>query len=273
MSLIIAPSAGSLFTFPASGNLVVVPANAAPTDPTGGAVTGIAWWLRASLGVSAVSGAWLWKDQSGHSPANDVADQGYAPMDPTLLAAPAGFGGQPAIDFGDGSSFLGLATTFGAGFLGVPQPLTAYCVCRFHNFGGTPVVMDSVNNGGNRCFLFSNGGSWFAFAGSFISGGTPDTNVHIFGMVFNGASSAIYVDSSSGTPITGDAGTNNLGGSVIGDQYCIGGLAQAANPAVYANVSSHAIIGDWAVYAGAHNAATVHKVFVAEAANYGASWS
>ncbi len=51
--------------------------------------------------------------------------------------------------------------------------------------------------------------AWRASDGTLISGGTPDTNAHVFVVVFNGASSQIWIDGSS---VVGpsNAGTNTL---------------------------------------------------------------
>jgi len=78
------------------------------------------------------------------------------------------------------------------------------------------------------------GGNWQAWAGdSFIRGGSPDTNPHIFGGFYDGAGSEVRVDGS--VVATGDLGANSLDGLDLGEgdghnEYYLGELLILDNP-------------------------------------------
>lgn len=249
---------------------LVLGGGAPPTDPAG--LPNCQLWLRGGLGVTTTAGAWAWADQSGH-PQNSVSDLGHTSMDPSLIATDSDFGGRASIDFGTGGSNLGLGTTQGV-FTGIAQPDTVYMVALFHNLTGTPVLMDCFDNGGNRQFLYAAAATWDMYAGSFLTGGTSGAGVaHVWAMVFDSTSSLLYVDSSASAIATGDAGTNNWGGSTLGDQYSIGGFDGTTQSPTQASYSSHAKIAEVVVYSGHHTSGNVHTVFAALAAYYSQSWT
>jgi hypothetical protein len=69
---------------------------------------------------------------------------------------------------------------------------------------GTAFVDGTVN----RQTMGNNAGTWFMNAGVLLSGGASDANPHAFAMVWNGASSKLFVDNSAAANASGNAGAN-----------------------------------------------------------------
>ena len=82
-----------------------------------------------------------------------------------------------------------------------------WSVAYFGSFAGGAGSQLLSNGASGAAFLVNKGVSHFGLqAGSSISGGTPDTAIHSFFYIFNGATSSIVMD---GTTIaSGNAGTN-----------------------------------------------------------------
>lgn len=101
-----------------------------------------------------------------------------------------------------------------------------------------------------------------ASAGSNIgNSGTRSNTLHVVAVVFNGASSAIYVDNSATPHASGNAGTNGIGGILIGATLNMGSdLAQIK----------------WADHAWSSQAlgtTDLHHAFAYLATKYGTSWT
>ncbi len=128
----------------------------------------------------------------------------------TYRAAVAALNNQPALEF-DGGDLLSIAT-WGSGALS--QPLTTFTVVQETDVSTTRFIHD----GNVNVFrLFSRAVAPVEYrlqAPSIVGGGTPDTNVHIFTAVWNGASSEMWLDGTS--LASGDVGANTLDGFVIG---------------------------------------------------------
>lgn len=171
-------------------------------------IAGAVLWLRADLGVTLVSGkVSAWADQSGAGDANKNATQSNATLRPVVNAT--GIGGKPVIEFAGAQE---LAT--GAWSANLPQPATWMYVVRA-TATGIAVVVDGIS--GAHRHLFTQSSSSFAD----INAGNDITSAREFHTtdrvvigVFNGASSKLYV--SQATPTTGDTGTDDATGAVIG---------------------------------------------------------
>lgn len=119
--------------------------------------------------------------------------------------------GQPSIRFG------GAAALHTAAFPGLlAQPRSIHIVFKL-DAGGTQVVYDGLTNG-NRLALYSNGSAnWHLIGGNDIGAYAPydPTNLHVYSIVFNGASTATYID---GVVDQGaiNGGANSLDGLTLG---------------------------------------------------------
>jgi hypothetical protein len=62
---------------------------------------------------------------------------------------------------------------------------------------------------GSQHAVYTESNLWGIFSGTVRTGGTPDTTRHILRAVFNGATSALFVDGAA--VLSGNAGTQGLG--------------------------------------------------------------
>lgn len=113
--------------------------------------------------------------------------------------------GLPMVTFPNGKYMLAATVT-------VSQPCTLWIVGRVTDLN-QEFFTDGVSG---RQIAFTPSSQFGMFAGNTVSGGSQNTNFHVFEFVFNGASSYIRVD--NGTKITGDAGANNLSGLYFASQ-------------------------------------------------------
>ncbi|MFW6077403.1 MAG: hypothetical protein ACOC71_06605, partial [Hyphomicrobiales bacterium] len=101
---------------------------------------------------------------------------------------------------GNGTSTLMASSTFTTH----AQPNFDVVVARFGG-GATRTMLDSTTD--NRQLTGIDGsGNYIMYAGSSLTGPAANTDSHVFGALFNGASSALYEDSSS--IMSGDAGSD-----------------------------------------------------------------
>jgi hypothetical protein len=128
----------------------------------------------------------------------------------------------------------------------ISQPLHIFVVGK----------LNTLSNGNNQQFTggtvqvqYDNSAdAWGLFAGSAISGGSPDTNFHIFTAKFDGANSYLRVD---GTQlVSGDAGTNrfsdlHLGANKAPNQWLNGDIAEVP---IHGSVLSSSAESDWETY-------------------------
>lgn len=217
-------------------------------------LSGCVLWLRADLGItlsgSNVSG---WADQSGNG---NNASQGTSANQPSYNVADSQYGGRPTVQF-SGSQFMSLASHFPA------QPFTVYIVGQ--STSGTGQQEMFADSGHNVSLLIATGGStsWSMYAGTALvsSGNTRQNVAQAFAMVFNGASSKLYVNSSS-SGFSGSPGTSNPSGTET-----IGAST---------NGSGNRLIGkiaELAVFNQAHSQADVNFAFSSLASDYGGAWS
>ena len=111
------------------------------------------------------------------------------------------------------------------------QPVTIMAVVKLASTAGTQVAIstDLAGPQGPTMYIATVSGlHYFAFAGTGQNGaGTPDTSAHVFAVVFNGASSVIYIDGTSvGSANYGANGYSGMAfflGKDVGNNYW-GGL-------------------------------------------------
>jgi hypothetical protein len=197
-------------------------------------IAGLQLWLDAA-DASAVSlnGANVsqWSDKSGNA---RNATQGTANNQPAYTLA--GKNSRSVLTF-DGSNDSLLTTSFS-----VSQPYTIAIVAKLSTTASNGNFTDGGTSGRAAVYYtIGNGGQWGIFADVALVGGTPDTNWHVFYGVFNGASSAFYVDGSlvasgnagtsgfNGLRISGYTGSIALLNGAIAEMYCYSSNLSATN--------------------------------------------
>lgn len=97
----------------------------------------------------------------------------------------------------------------------LPQPNTIFVVGSANNASGDignfvdgNIAAGAGGSTGRHIFGATTSNQWRAFGGLNIAGGSRNTSFHVFSVIFNGASSALYVDGSS--VASGDAGSTDL---------------------------------------------------------------
>lgn len=151
-----------------------------------------------------------WDDATGNARHAVQATSGSQPF---YRASVAALNNQPAVDFV--TTMKSLKT---AAWTAVPQPWTLVAVGRFSSDPGTTQYMFDGSGASNRSILnnASSGGYRF-YVGTGISGGTDDTNAHLFVGLANGASSLLAVDGT--TLVSGNAGSHTQTGLTMGTSH------------------------------------------------------
>jgi hypothetical protein len=199
-------------------------------------------WLRADLGVTLASGAVAaWADQSGNG-------RNFAQGTPSLRlghsASDAAFNNLPVVI----GSTTGELPAVGAWTRA--QPLTLYAVTTSGNSGDWKTVVDAT--AGDRAVLRADPteqGSIFAGSAN-VTGTTLLNSPSIVCAVFNGASSALYIRSTTAAA-TGNPGTQGIGTPIIG--------RAAPGPAYY--LPTDGKIAELVWIAGADSAAQRAQMF------------
>jgi hypothetical protein len=211
-------------------------------DPFGGGkrrvwtpakLTGLAFWLRADLGISLNgSNVSAWADQSGSG--RNVL-QNTAANQPPFAASDAGFGGNAVVG---ALSDVDPDYLTSAAFTSIPQPYTFYAVLQLPDTVGTRDAFDLSSS-----FVLVRQNSTpqvLINAGLSVTASGSLTSPTILCAVFNGASSALYLNSTTAAA-TGNAGTNafdllriginHAGGAPAGGKYAEIFLDATANDA------------------------------------------
>ena len=189
-------------------------------------------WYQFGVGITSAGGlVSAWADQSGKG-RNLVQAVGS---------------NQPTLDTDNSILFDGVDNFLAVNFT-LNQPETVYALVKQVTWTSADRILDGQTNIGGT--LTQSGASpiFFPFAGS-SAGNNGNLAVGAFGaiaIVFNGASSLSQVGTT--TPVTGNAGANNMGGLTLGAAG--GGIAS------WGNVAFKEVI----VYPTAHDAATRARV-------------
>ena len=170
-------------------------------------------WFRADKGLtlsgSSVNG---WADQSGTGDNNkNLVGTSHAP---TLNASDASYNNQASISFASASSQYLISGTWS---VSLSQPATIFVV---GNTDGTSTKQFFVDGQGatQRMAIYNHSSATqlSAYAGTDLAPtGLVDGSPMAIGAVFNGASSAVYVNAKT-AKITGQAGNNVITGIVVG---------------------------------------------------------
>lgn len=183
------------------------------SDPTTIFGSSLELWLRADMGITLNGGnVSAWADQSGKGDANRNVSQGTAANQPAYNASNASFANQPTLDFVDPKVLVS-----GVWAAALAQPATRFVVGNMGAGGTNNYFMDSLSGVAQMAFFGSNGGAnWTLFDGVGLVEPVAPTAVSVLASNDNGASSKMYRNALTARN-TGNAGTNGLTGTTIGN--------------------------------------------------------
>lgn len=199
------------------------------TSPLG--ISGLVAWYRADLGVTITgSGVSTWADQSGLGDANKNLLQGTDANRPTLNASDAAYNNQTTLSFLGASAQNVASGTFAAA---VASPTTWYFACNTTAIAAIQLILDfSPGLDGPQIGVQADGKAPRIYdgAGPVLIAGDLSVKVAVC-VVFNGASSALYISQSTTAAGTGNAGTVNqtacrVGSGLAGSSPFTGKLAE-----------------------------------------------
>jgi len=194
-------------------------------------------WLRAEQGVSLVSGAVAaWGDQSGNG---RHFSQGSAPNRFGYSASDAAYNGSPVL-LGTGSSYLDAIASWA-----IAQPFTVYLVGESGNSADWKTIIDDTGASPRSVVRADPTEMASMYAGAAnITSATLFNTPSIVCAVFNGASSALYVRSTTaavtGNPGTQGIGTPRIGYAAPGPSYPIAADGKLATAVWFAGADSTA---------------------------------
>lgn len=224
-------------------------------------LTGLHTWLRPDADYVTLVGGVVsaWADRSGNGEAARNAVQPTAGLRPAYSATNAAYNNQPTIDFPTGQA---IGTVDWAASLA--QPYTLVCAFNPGSTGNTQVAIDSNDATlTRRTALSHNAGDHVqAYAGTLLAtSATYDASPRIALVVYNDASSEVYVNDSATPAASGACGTSAVQGIAIGT-LCDG--------------SSFPLLGSIAeivICAGALGATERGALFAYMGARYGKAWA
>lgn len=246
-----------VFAVNASGTSAASNIATATTDAAGFTFAGLgnleADWNADSISQADATVVTSLADSSGnsHTATKPAGSSGSQPVIKNALAA---FNGHNAIRFGTGGA-AAIGDNLATAAFTIAQPTTIFIVFKLAATS-TGVMFDGSTNITHD--IRTNGSAFQAYAGGAITIGTPDTNLHILVVQFNGASSKIWLD--GGVSATGNAGSDGIGGIVLG-----------ASPG-----GSNVVSGDisrWLFYSAAKNLTDINAAGTQLASLYGATWN
>lgn len=184
---------------------------------------GCVLWLRADLGISIGTGVSAWADQSGTGDPNKNVSQATGAKQPVYISSTAGFNNRPTLQFTAANT-----STLRSGVWSVApsQPIT-WIVAASQSSALAQYMVDGLSNNVMGIVWRPDLTEFELDAGAGLMTGasTYQAGPLVYGAVFNGASSAIYINNSQTAAATGSAGTGPSTGMNIG---AAGG--GAANP-------------------------------------------
>ena len=166
-------------------------------------------WLKAdALSLNNGDAVTTWTASTGNN-----ATQGTTANKPVYRTAQQN--SLPAVDFTQSSTDRWLTTTtFGT----LTQPYEIWVVGKLVAINAYAAFYDGLTINNRAAFMGDSFPHWNVYAGTEATTGTPNTNWHIFRIVYNGSSSILTID--NGTPITSMApGSNSFVGMTLGELY------------------------------------------------------
>ena len=166
-------------------------------------------WYDAGIGVTTnASDVTLWEDQAG---TNDLSQSTQSLM-PDSSASAAAFNNEEIVTFDSTDDYLKTIA-----FAALSQPNTIFHVASWTS--ETAFHYDGIASGSRHAFFQNGSGNWNMFAGDNAVDGAASTNVHVFGTLWSGASSALYIDGGTNAISSGAGGTHTLTGITLGTGY------------------------------------------------------
>lgn len=217
------------------------------------AISGLALWLRADMGVTIGTGVSAWADQSGTGDANKNVTQGTGGLQPAFTASNGSYNGRPTIDF-TGSQLLRSGTWAAS----LSQPFTRLVVGHGANDATNNYFMDNIT--GTQCAIIAdNGANLQLYDGAALPAGITPSAPQAIVTVDNGASSKIYANAHTARN-SGAAGAGIITGTTIGNYQGGGAFAltgSIAEIAVWSRALSQSEIDRLLTYAGDCYAITI----------------
>jgi hypothetical protein len=160
-----------------------------------------------SIGTNGVA---VWPDQSSVPDINKNCLQTTGANQPIYTMANSLFAGKPSLDFNGTTDFL-VSGTWNQPLV---QPFTIIAVGVLNSTTGVQVIVDNL---AGTTELDQNGGTAQIFAGSVLADTTATvlTNPFVFGGIYNGASSQLFLNKKTGQTV-GAGGANGMTGMTIG---------------------------------------------------------
>ena len=214
-----------------------------------------------SAGTAATDNVWkansvvsAWADLSA---VKDNVSQATGSKQPIYLAADSHYNNQPSLSFATASS----QNLVSAVAENIAQPLTIYVVGRATSTAGNYAFIDSASGGIVTGYAASVTSNTSYYAGTIVGSSTAVSSVSAMCFMYNGASSAMYVNTSVTAKANGNPGANAMG------QFAVGGAGRGAS----------FLQGDMSeilVFSGAHTQANVSRIFaMLSARNSPGSWN
>jgi len=173
-------------------------------------IAGLQFWVKADQIPSLSDGdpVTTWSDQSGEG--RDLT-QATAAKKPTYQTNEEN--GKPAVRF-DGTDDTMASATFDAS---VVQPSTIFMVGLINTLGpGNKEAFTGLTEAARQALYKSGDETFRIFADVELVGPSGTTAISIWTAVFNGTSSSLQIN--AGTPTSGNAGTDDLGGATVGSK-------------------------------------------------------
>ena len=251
-SVTCAAAAGETFTGTVASSMMFSSAAAATNfDPS--QLSGLLLFLRADRGVTIGTGVSTWADQSGAVDSNRNFTQATGSKQPTLNATDAAYNNQATLSFAKASS---QAISSGTWSVTPSSPITVLFVGQTDQ-SSTQSICDGLATGTARVSLGCSITTVQIVCSSTINFTTAlIASPCAMAGVFNAASSALYINSSSAAKVTGNPGTEAATGMRIGSSF---------NNGQFLNGKIAEII----VCSGALSTATIAQVFSYFATRYG----
>lgn len=173
-------------------------------------IAGCELWLRADLGTTIATGVSAWADQSGTSDPNKNAVQATGSRQPTLNASDAAYNHKATLSLAIGSVQCLQSSTWSSP---IAQAFTIFLVGNDDGSSTTQWFFDCYN-GVSETELLNNTGLYSAAAGATLFAGATSSTPKAFGVVFDGATSAMFISAKTATS-SGSLGTNNFGAAGV----------------------------------------------------------
>lgn len=179
-------------------------------------VSNLGLWLRSDKGITLATGVSAWNDQSGNG---NNSTQATGSQQPTYITSDGAANGKPTLSWSGAASQVLVGN-----YTGSPaQPYTIIVVGQT----SASAQQATFTTATGALQMLGNAGVWAYYDGTVVSSAVASTSLSVVAGVFNGASSALYVNNSQTAAANG-----NPGSTVMGTNYYVGAALSsgASNP-------------------------------------------